>query len=134
MNETPQKTVEQQVYDNIKARKYADYPPDVLLVRQLVKATEELAEALSHCRTAVQYTQVNQLIDDVSRLGRQARALFDNRLVWNLVQLTPEQRAALPEEVVDVAIPLDVAAVVLDMDMSVAKLEKSSRDIKRGVR
>jgi len=130
-----ERTVEQRVYENIVARKYTDgYTPDVLLVRQLVKAVEELAEALSHCRTAVQYTNLNTFIDEMDRVGQRARSLFDNRMVWSLVRLTPGQRAALPEEIADVAIPLDVAAVVLGMDMSAAKLEKSAADVKRGVR
>lgn len=122
------------IYNAIKARGYTDgYDADALAGRQVVKATEELAELFGHIYplrcTNGQQDDFNELRDVMEAAKRTARLLFDGRMqtgVWN--------RAAFAVELADVVIPLMVAAQALGIDLVAAAVEKATADVKRGVR
>lgn len=106
---------------------------DAVAGRQVLKATEELAELYDHifpmrC-TNGQQDDFNELRDLMATARQVARRIFDGRMltgVWN--------RAEFAVELADVAVPLFVAAQALGIDLIAVAVEKVTADVKRGVR
>jgi len=118
------------IAEAIAARGYADlWTPDQFLARQICKSTEELAElaasvgGLNFIDATWKYV--------LQRAGAYARNAFDDRTLWDNAQVDHD---ALAGELVDVLIPLLVAAEAMGIDALQMAVEKAQTDIARGVR
>jgi len=131
MSETPQR----QVYENLAARGYVHgWTAGQLGARQAFKAIEEAIEWAECFRTASQHSQVNATLDRLREASREVRALFDNRSAWKWVDPNGKQLEAARWERADVQATLCVASVSGGCDSMADAVEKTTSDIKRGVR
>lgn len=125
---------QQTIYQAVKDRGYTDgYRPEELAGRQVLKSLEELCEAYDHLyplmSTNGQQDDFLDLRDKLVKVRELARRLFDSRVlvgVW--------QPGEFKLELADIAIPLFVAAEALGVDLLALSVEKSTADVKRGVR
>lgn len=125
---------QERICNAVEARGYfADYDGESIVGRQLLKAVEELAEALEHIypvrTTNGQQDAYNALADTMKAVSQTARKLFDARVEFGLWR-TDE----LARELADIAIPIFVAAQVMGVDLIAESVAKATTDIARGVR
>lgn len=130
MNE--QKTV----YDAIKARGYVKphSDPRNILVRQVVKLMEELGELADNVSVILDDQAAKPavyLLEDMRTLGEDARACFDEDWFAGPRISDPDE---VRKELADLQVVLFVAAETMGFDVVEAAVEKSRRDVGRGVR
>lgn len=108
------------------------YTFDQRIARQLVKMLEETCEALQAVTDNNPCGHLGTLIIHAYRVGRQARAVFDNPSLFD--ELTVDA-SLLIDELPDMVVPLAVLADAVGVpDMLLAGMEKAQADVARGVR
>ena len=122
---------------NVAARGYANgWTAEQFVARQLCKMTEELGEASDQIVSTASVSPISRnvlwWIDKLGDAERRARIAFDNPADWcNFKFSDPD---ALRSELADMQVVLFAAAEALGFDVVQAAIEKSSKDVERGVR
>jgi len=118
-------TTQKQIFDAVQARGYVTGNTPFDVSQQVLKTLEEALE-LSLCLPDLPANDVNAIRSLLVRV----QYLFDNaqpRLVSNI------DTAAIIAEVPDVVIPAVVLCQILGVDLEALMLEKSAKDVERGV-
>jgi len=125
------------VFDAVEKRGYTEgYTNEELVVRQAVKAVEELSELLSALEVQGGGSRINEARFNVMRgklmeAAQWARELFDDKASCKSIKIAGRDDFA--RELCDVLIPCHVAQAILDVGQAEV-LGKARGDIGRGVR
>jgi hypothetical protein len=125
-------TIQRDVFDSVAARGYLDeskWSREQLIVRQVLKAQEELGEAADDGLLAAGGCVAFLLVDMV-HIGKQAGYVFDGERFKSLAIDGP----ALRSELADLQVVLFIAAELLGFDIVQAAAAKAQADVERGVR
>lgn len=123
-------SIQQQVYQAVKARGYVDgWTPEQFAARQVPKLAEELAELSETVQRAYSLDFILRL----RLLGEDARTNFDHVRGWH--SLTPViDRARACAELADIVVVALCMAEALGVDVLSAALDKARADVGRGKR
>lgn len=120
------------IYHNVNGRGYINgtgLTADEIIARQVAKLTEELGEVMKATRppATLVHTWRSALLD----ASNKARYSFDDRNAWNGATVDREKLAA---ELADIVVVAAVCSGLLGIDVFQLAVEKSERDVRRGVR
>ena len=130
--------VQKIISENIKARGYyRDHEPVPLLARHVAKLAEELGELNMEIDTC-NVGHVNYMVNLI-KAGASAKSAFDNKTGWAMSKLVAGNVYGLKSELADcLVVIMSMAQIINDnfgeFDVIQAALDKSYKDIERGVR